>query len=103
MSNQVQLVQLDQEEFKQSIINALKEALIKEIESIHKKQNSDYMSRHELAEWLKIDLSTIHNWSKSGKIKAYRLGNRVYYKREEIEAAMQPLKPSKKHSSATNN
>lgn len=92
---QIQFVQLDPEELKQSIITSLKE-MVREIEQRHKVESRpEYMTRQELAEWLKIDLSTIHNWKKRGKITAYSIGNRVYYKREEIEAALQPLKRAK--------
>ena len=89
---QIQFVQLDPEELKQSIIASLKE-MVRKIEQRHKVESRpEYMTRQELADWLKIDLSTIHNWKKRGKITAYSIGNRVYYKREEIEAALQPLK-----------
>lgn len=88
---QVHFVQLDPEELKQSIIASLKE-LVREIEEKRQPaQRTEYLSRQQLADWLGVDLSTIHNWKKRGKIIAYSIGNRVYYKREEIEAAMQPL------------
>lgn len=88
---QVQFVQLDPEELKQSIITIIKE-VVREIEEKRQSANlTEYLTRQQLAEWLGVDLSTIHNWKKRGKITAYSIGNRVYYKREEIEAAMQPL------------
>ncbi len=49
---------------------------------------SEYLTRTELAEMLKCDLSTIHNWTKKGKLTAYGLGNRVYYKRAEVEDSL---------------
>ena len=49
------------------------------------------LSRNEVAKLLKIDLSTVHNWTKKGKLLAHGLGNRVYYKRSEVEAAIKPL------------
>lgn len=48
-------------------------------------QPTEYLTRNEVKELLKVDLSTIHNWTKNGKLKAYGIGNRVYYKRLEIE------------------
>lgn len=50
-----------------------------------------YLTRSEVAEMLKCDLSTIHNWTKKGKLKAYGIGNRVYYKRHEVEAVLTPF------------
>jgi excisionase family DNA binding protein len=52
---------------------------------------NEYLTRAELSEMLKCDLSTIHNWTKKGKLIAYGIGNRVYYKRSEVEAVMLPL------------
>lgn len=51
----------------------------------------EYLTRTEVSELLKCDLSTVHNWTKKGKLKAYGLGNRVYYKRSEIENGLLPL------------
>ena len=53
---------------------------------------TEYLTRQEVAEMLKCDLSTIHNWTKKGKLTPYGLGNRVYFKRSEIELALKPLK-----------
>lgn len=58
------------------------------------KSPDEYITRNELAELLKCDLSTIHNWTKKGKLKAYGIGNRVYYKRSEVQAVMKPLGPN---------
>ena len=52
---------------------------------------TEYLTRSELAEMLKCDLSTVHNWTKKGKLKAYGIGNRVYYKRSEVESVVKPI------------
>jgi excisionase family DNA binding protein len=51
----------------------------------------EYLTRSEVAKKLKCDLSTVHNWTKSGKLKPYSIGNRIYYKLSEVEAALIPL------------
>lgn len=56
-----------------------------------KQDRETYLTRQEVAEMLKCDISTVHNWTKSGKLKDYGLGNRVYYKLSEIESMMVPL------------
>ncbi|HRH10403.1 MAG TPA: helix-turn-helix domain-containing protein [Bacteroidia bacterium] len=33
----------------------------------------------------------MHNWCVKGKLKPYGIGNRVYFKRSEIEANLVPL------------
>jgi excisionase family DNA binding protein len=49
---------------------------------------TEYLTRQELKDLLKVDLSTIHNWTKKGKINAYGIGNRVYFKRSEVDAML---------------
>lgn len=55
------------------------------------KRGEEYLTRKEVADLLKIELSTLHNWCKKGKLKPYGIGNRVYFRRSEIEAALKPL------------
>jgi excisionase family DNA binding protein len=67
----------------------------KQLEEIQKnfapKLPTEYLTRSELAEMLKCDISTIHNWTKKGKLKPYGIGNRVYYKRNEVESSLKPV------------
>ena len=52
---------------------------------------NEYLTRQEVSELLKCDLSTVHNWSKKGKLFPYCIGNRVLYKRSEVEASLIPF------------
>jgi excisionase family DNA binding protein len=60
-------------------------------QSFEPKTPNEYLTRNEVADLLKCDLSTIHNWTKKGKLIPYGIGNRVYYKRNEIEAVLKPF------------
>lgn len=59
------------------------------------KTPTEYLTRNEVADLLKCDLSTIHNWCKKGKLIPYGIGNRVYFKRSEIEAVLIPFGQNK--------
>ncbi len=59
--------------------------------NLNPKQLTEYLTRKEVAEMLKCDISTIHNWTKKGKLLSYAIGNRIYYKRHEIEAKLIPI------------
>lgn len=48
------------------------------------KEPEEYMTRHEVANLFKVDLSTIHNWTKKGILKPYYKGNKTYYLRSEL-------------------
>jgi len=51
----------------------------------------EYLTRNEVADLLKVDLSTLWNWQQKGKLMPYGIGNRVLYKRTDIEAVLTPL------------
>ncbi|MEO6175638.1 MAG: helix-turn-helix domain-containing protein [Flavobacterium circumlabens] len=44
----------------------------------------ELLTRSEACSLLKINMTTLWNWSKKGKIISYGIGNRVYYKRAEL-------------------
>lgn len=48
-------------------------------------QPTEYLTRSEVCKLLKIDLSTLHRWRKEGHIPSYGFGNRVYFKRSEVD------------------
>jgi excisionase family DNA binding protein len=56
--------------------------------SFEPKNQDEWLTREEVAKMLKCDKSTVHNWTKKRKLKKYCLGNRIYYKRSEVEAAL---------------
>lgn len=69
-------------------LQILQEELQNIKENLQPKEPDELMTRKEVAEYLKVDLSTIWNWSKQGKLPYYGIGSRVYYKRSEIERAL---------------
>ena len=89
---QIQVFQISPEEFQSLITRGIKE----EIEKINAKlipiREVELLTRNQTKELLKIDLSTLHNWTKEGRLKSYGIAGRVYYKRNEIEECLIPLK-----------
>lgn len=51
----------------------------------------ELLTRQEVASHFKVNISTVRNWSRQGILKKYGVGDRVYYKRSEVEAALVPL------------
>lgn len=70
------------QEIKKEIIPELKEQLKGEFQP---KEPTSYLTRNEVCKMLHIDLSTLHRWRKDGTLVAYGLGNRIYFKRNEID------------------
>jgi excisionase family DNA binding protein len=72
------------------LINELKNALIPELtkklsKEFQPKQPTEYLTRSEVCKLLHIDLSTLHRWRKENRLSSYGMGNRVYFKRNEVE------------------
>lgn len=72
------------------LISELKNSLIPELKAqlsaqFQPKEPTEYLTRSEVCKLLKIDMSSLHRWRKEGKIPSYGLGNRVYFKRSEVE------------------
>jgi len=56
--------------------------------SFEPKKPTEWLTRQDVADMLKCDPSTVHNWTKKGKLKKYCIGDRAYYKRSEVESAL---------------
>lgn len=87
----IQFIQVTPEQLQMAIIEGVNEHLKELKQYFQPKQPTEYLTRNEVKELLKIDLSSVHNWTKKGKLKSYGIGNRVYYKRSEVEASIIPL------------
>jgi hypothetical protein len=74
-----------------SLFQGLQKQLTEIKENFEPKTPTEYLTRTEVSELLKCDISTIHNWTKKGKLIPYGIGNRVYYKRNEVEAVLLPF------------
>ena len=81
---QVYLVGISPEELQMAIADEIKDCL----SSLEPKPPTDYLTRKETAALLKVDLSTLWHWVKKGKLQAYGISGRVYFKREEIEQSL---------------
>jgi excisionase family DNA binding protein len=81
----------------ENAFNKAFERAIKEFINPPKSQDKDLKSRKETARILNISLPTLHLFTKEGIIRAYRIGNRVLYKQEDIENALKVIvSPNKK-------
>lgn len=84
----IQLVGITPEQLQSAIIEGVQTQLNNFKQHFEPKTPTEYLSRKEVAKMLQIDLSTLHNWVKAKKLKAYSLGGRIYFKRSEIESSI---------------
>jgi excisionase family DNA binding protein len=69
---------------------------------VNENKQSDYLSRKEVAKLLKITLPTLHDWTKLGYLKSYKIGTRVLYKQCEVIETLENV-PSCKHKKGVYN
>ena len=92
MNNSILLQSIDIKELEELIKKGLEapiEALKKDL--LHQKTIDELLTRKEACEFLKIDSSTLWSWTNKGKVKAYGVANRRYYKRHELIEALKPV------------
>ena len=60
----IQLIGLSKEDLKDLFGDVLKSEIRTLKKQMEPKQGNDYLTRKEVSQMLKIDLSSVHNWSK---------------------------------------
>jgi len=88
------LSELSVDEFKEILSESLKACNQTHI-SYSPEKETRYLTRKETAKILKISLPTLHEYTKSGFLKSYRLGKNIRYKRIDIENALLEIKHKK--------
>jgi len=88
----IQFIQTTPEQLSEQIINNVKNLLLDFKKLSVVPDHEDLMTRTEVCEFLQIDSSTLWAWTKKGKVKAYGIANRRYYKKKEILESLVPLK-----------
>jgi len=54
--------------------------------------NDELLTREQACAFLQIDGSTLWHWTNKGRVKAYAIVNRRYYKKIELLEALTPVK-----------
>lgn len=88
---QIQFFEYSPEQLQQEITKGVKSHLDDFLKNFQPKQPNDYLTRQDIATMFNVDLSTVANWQKNGKLKPFGLGGRVYFLRSDVEASLTPL------------
>lgn len=87
----IQFIQVTPEQLEAQITKGVKEQLNTFLEHYKPQQPNDYLTRQQVAKMFDVDLSTVHNWCKNGKLKPLGIGARVYFLRSDVEQCLTPL------------
>lgn len=88
MSKEVKIVQCTETELKDLINESVKTALVTLTNTNQQVPTSKLLTRKEVCEILHINFSTLWKWTKNEKIPCHRIGNRVYYKLDEVQESL---------------
>ena len=85
MNNEIRVNNTTTEKLTETILNGIKKELQDIKQSFQPKEPETWLTRKETSALLKISLVTIHEWINKGIIKPYKISNRTYFNRKEIE------------------
>lgn len=91
MTNSVLLENLSSETLKELIKESVKSQLDDFKKDLQAHNPDELLTREEACKFLKIDSSTLWHWTNKGKVTAYGIGNRRYYKKAELLDCLTPL------------
>lgn len=84
----LQLIEVTPLQLQEEILKGIKTHLQEFASLFQATPREEYLTREETAKLLKVDLSTLWHWKSKGILIPYGIGNRVYYKRSDIDKAM---------------
>ena len=92
MTNSILLQNLDTVDLTQLIKDGVKSQLEDFKKEINTHNPDELLTREQTCKFLQIDSSTLWHWTNKGKVIAYGIGNRRYYKKAELLESLQQLK-----------
>lgn len=91
MTKSILLQDVSTEQLKVLMGEAFKDHLESFKKSFNTQDQEELLTREQTCEYLQIDSSTLWHWTNKGKVKAYGIGSRRYYKKAELLESLKPL------------
>jgi hypothetical protein len=80
----IQITEVTMDELADKVADKLLLKIKSYLADLNKKEKDVYLTRKQTAKFLKISSSTLWRWTNKGKVISYGIGNRRYYKKQEI-------------------
>lgn len=87
----VQLIQITEEKLTETILEGVKKELEQFKKQFQPQQPTKWISRNDVAKMLGVSFTTLYSWNSKKILIAYSIGNRVYYKLDEVNRALTPI------------
>ena len=92
MNDSILLQNVSPEKLTELIKDGIKSQLKDFKKELSNHDPDELLTRTETCKYLQIDSSTLWHWTNKGKVTAYGIGNRRYYKKAELLECLTPLK-----------
>ncbi len=87
-NSSIQFINCTPNDLKMGISDEVKRQIDEIKKEFQPKKPSEYLTRNEVAKLLKVDISTVHNYTKRKILQSWGIGRRIYYKRSQVEQAI---------------
>ncbi|GAB7257774.1 helix-turn-helix domain-containing protein [Polaribacter sp. OB-PA-B3] len=84
----IQLINVTEEKLTDSILEGVRKELEQFKKQFQPKQPTEWVSRNDVAKMLGVSFTTLYSWNSKKILVAYSIGNRVYYKLDEVNNAL---------------
>lgn len=85
----IQLIKITPRQLKEQFSEVVQNQIDELRKYLESKEPTEYLTRQEVAKLLKINMATLTSWTHKGLLKGYFIDNSVYYKRHEIDDALE--------------
>ena len=89
--NAIQLLELSLDDLRTLLSDVVKE----QMKQYEKDTPEQLLTRKEVAEKLSISLPTLHKYTELGILIQHKIGERVYYRWDEVLSAAKKIEPKK--------
>ena len=91
---QIHVENMHADELTRTILDGVEQKINAFEQRLNSKEPLEFMDSKQVAKYLSISMVTIHDWSKKGVLKPYRIGHRIRFKREDIVATLERSRES---------
>ena len=76
ITKKIEIQEITVDELADKVADKLLNKIKHYLDDLHTNESDVYLTRQETADFLKINITTLWNWTNKGKIKSYGIGNR---------------------------
>ncbi|WP_274476143.1 helix-turn-helix domain-containing protein [Mangrovimonas aestuarii] len=80
----IEITEISVDELADKVADRLMEKIKHYLDDLKSNESDVFLTRQETADFLRIDSSTLWNWTNKGKVKCYGIGARRYYNKKEL-------------------